>query len=95
MKTLEKLKEALSESNDSRVISEILYEITTPKEHKEILSFLIKRLNGEPNILHKYFNQKSDTSQLEATEQEIMENDFSGFVIFDQFDLHTGGLAGN
>lgn len=85
MKVIEKLKESLTESNNPSVVSEILYEITTPKEHKEILSFLINRFNNEPHLLHKFFNHESDASSLEATEQDKMENDFSGFVIFSQF----------
>lgn len=92
MKVKEKFRTAISESNNPDVISDVIYEMTTPKEHKELLSFLIDRFLNEKSLLNKFANNKSDAINIEASEFEKIESDFEGYVLDDQFNR---ALAGN
>ena len=77
---------SLSESLDYTIIADDLYNKSTPKEIIECLEVLLEKYANQKLLLHKFFQHKSDACSLEATEMEIIENDFEEYVILNHIN---------
>jgi hypothetical protein len=83
MKLQGKLKKEFSYSlsNSGRKSVDYLNGELTVKEKDELLVYLIEYYEQSPELLTKFFQDKSDNSILECSEQEKLENDFKGYVL--------------
>lgn len=53
----------------------------TVDQKEELLKYLIGFYRDAPELLSNFFQSKSDACMLEATESELLEKDFKGYVL--------------
>ena len=71
----------LSETKDyDKMASHVLAEFK-PHELQDVIQYLLKKFEDEPDLLNQFWNHRSDACPLEATEMEDQVGKFRGWVM--------------
>lgn len=84
MKVKSLLNQALTNSNTDSQVSELL-NTCTHTQLVEVIKVLVEGYDSRQNLLQEFFNHKSDASNLECTEQELLERKFRNWVLEAKF----------
>ena len=90
MESIKKLAEAITESNDAKVIAQLLYEQNCPSVHKEIIEVLLNRFFSEIDLIDRWNAHSSDACNLECSDYEMMNQRFNDWLKLDQLKFSIG-----